>query len=91
MSFEYWLTKQRNRNDWVGDLAVDFIRTGERCFIKSIAKYSLCDGAKEALKEAIEEFLLSNDDKTALARSKVLTIWEQYISVPYESAYLDHV
>ncbi len=73
MNFEYWLKKQKNRNDPVGDLSKDFILSEEKNFLKSFKKYHPCDGASVAYKKALEEyadFLLSKLDKVLDAVSE---------------------
>lgn len=57
MKFETWLRKQKHRDDRIGDVARDFIDSRTATIIKSFEKYSPCEAAKEAYREACEEYL----------------------------------
>jgi hypothetical protein len=61
MTFNQWLFKQGERNDVVGDLAHDASRdrrwpTGQRAQEDYLESMHACDGAKEALLEAWQEY-----------------------------------
>lgn len=60
-TFFTWLKKQKKRNDVVGDLSRDFIRdTGKYKSINDFKEYLICygacDGAMEAIRDAILEW-----------------------------------
>lgn len=56
MSFEKWLIEQKGRNDGIGDLAEDFINTNCVTIEESFEKFSPCDAALEAYRDARAEF-----------------------------------
>ena len=56
MNFNTWLKAQKNRDDIVGDLAVDFIRTGFTCLKESFRRHIPCEGAVEAYEQAKREY-----------------------------------
>ena len=64
MSFTKWLSKQRDRNDWVGDLAIDahydkkWPKRGKSfdIFERHLEEMGARDNAIEALKTAWKEY-----------------------------------
>ena len=56
MDFNRWLKTQRYRDDLVGDLAKDFISTGDSSIKESFRRYTPCEGALEAYREAKVEY-----------------------------------
>lgn len=63
MNFCDWLKKQKDRDDFIGDLSGDFIRSGDKCpgntqgeWVVYLESRGACDGAFDALNAAFEEF-----------------------------------
>jgi hypothetical protein len=62
MTFEKWLTKQKKRDDPIGDLSKDFIAASKfidcknPSFLDTFKYFYPCDGAKKAYQEALEEY-----------------------------------
>ena len=61
MTFESWLRKQKKRDDPIGDLACDFIRSLKidpklKTIEQSMSRWSACTDAMNALDEAKKEY-----------------------------------
>jgi hypothetical protein len=65
MRFETWLKEQRDRDDWIGDLACDYLRTRKRTIAESMNGYAVCEEAKQALKQARLEYKVFLEFDTA--------------------------
>jgi hypothetical protein len=61
ITFEAWLSKQKMRQDPIGDLARDFISTkkmygSKKCTHDQLTKYGAIKEAHEALDAALDEY-----------------------------------
>lgn len=61
MTFESWLRKQKNRDDPIGDLASDFIRSLKidpklKTIEQSMSRWMACSDSMDALSEAKQEY-----------------------------------
>ncbi len=57
ITFEEWLVRHKNRNSPLGDLASDFIRTGDKlCDEEHLSKWKACDDARRTYKAARRQF-----------------------------------